>query len=614
MEQEIKYSEHACAACIHFANKRILGRKNISFEDIRKHLLINYSNDNEDGNNVYNVLTNIFKDYRLRMREVDEKKARLAVMKGRPCVATFSLSAKQWANFSGFFEINETKYLDKVTINKDDYPEKYYSTGGGHAVVLIEVDQEGLTFLNSWGITWGDFGKFRVKNADVLVNEETLRQMKFYDIFFYESDLSDYEKNYYEKNHEKYVSNTLSFIIGSEDEINKLMNKNIKCKKCYKYSKARLYKGNIFIVKCPLCLAKYEPVDENLKNCVYLREILPDEDNYSLDNSELLKELKEEIDANRIEEENKEIIFDKFHASVNMLLILSDKSICACSSDCSIKIFKIKNRKNFDIIIDVTNAHSDKIWCIEEIQFKILASGAYKDIKIWKINRNDLSLIKIIDNAHYDYLNKIIKLNDNEFASCSRDGQIKIWNNNYNEKAYIKAHNKYVNCILKMNNILISGSNGEKCIKFWDLNNFSLINNFKNIYSTAYNNSLLQVGNNLFVGENDGIRIFSFVGNKIESSFYEDKDLEKCLSLSYLGNNIIIAGSTTGFIYLYRIIKNRNITLENINVIRNNLLAIKGRYDYAVSCLAFLNGFDSLIISGSIDGIIKLYQCDINKF
>ena len=44
------------------------------------------------------------------------------------------------------------------------------------------------------------------------------------------------------------------------------MNKNIKCKKCYKYSKARLYKGNIFIVKCP---AKYEPVDENLKNCVY---------------------------------------------------------------------------------------------------------------------------------------------------------------------------------------------------------------------------------------------------------------------------------------------------------------------------------------------------------
>ena len=34
---------NACAACIHFANMRILGRKQISFEDIRIHLIINYS-------------------------------------------------------------------------------------------------------------------------------------------------------------------------------------------------------------------------------------------------------------------------------------------------------------------------------------------------------------------------------------------------------------------------------------------------------------------------------------------------------------------------------------------------------------------------------------------
>ena len=47
------------------------------------------------------------------MQEVDEKNARLAVMKGRPCIATFYLSAKQWANFSGFFDDNKTKYLDK---------------------------------------------------------------------------------------------------------------------------------------------------------------------------------------------------------------------------------------------------------------------------------------------------------------------------------------------------------------------------------------------------------------------------------------------------------------------------------------------------------------------
>ena len=221
---------NACAACIHFANKRILGRKNISFEDIRKHLIVNYSIGNKDGNIISKALNNIYNDYKLRMKEIDEKSARLAVMRGRPCIATFSLTAKQWANFSGFFDVNPKQYLDEATINKNDYPVEYYSSGGGHAVVLIEVSHEGLTFLNSWGITFGDFGKFRIKNTNVLTEGEKGYKIRFFDVFFEESDLSSYEINYYKENHEKYVSNTLSYIIGSENEINELMNKNVKCK------------------------------------------------------------------------------------------------------------------------------------------------------------------------------------------------------------------------------------------------------------------------------------------------------------------------------------------------------------------------------------------------
>ena len=78
------------------------------------------------------------------------------------------------------------------------------------------------------------------------------------------------------------------------------------------------------------------------------------------------------------------------------------------------------------------------------------------------------------------------------------------------------------------------------------------------------------------------------------------------MALCYLGNNIIIAGSTTGFIYLYKIKENNDIiTLENINIIRNNLKAIKGKYDYSVTCLLF---FNNLIISGSIDSLINVYK------
>ena len=44
----------------------------------------------------------------------------------------------------------------------------------------------------------------------------------------------------------------------------------------------------------------------------------------------------------------------------------------------------------------------------------------------WKTKFNNNNLI---NNAHDDYLNKIIKLDNQEFSTCSRDGKIKFWTN-----------------------------------------------------------------------------------------------------------------------------------------------------------------------------------------
>ena len=323
-----------------------------------------------------------------------------------------------------------------------------------------------------------------------------------------------------------------------------------------------------------------------------------------------------ESDYNSIKENNitkniyKEIaLFHKFKDSVNDVLILSDKRLCSCSSDCSIKIFDIRN-STFDLKIDKIKAHSDKIWCIEEIKKNILASGGKNDIKIWQINDNDLTLIKSINYAHNDYLNKIIKLNNNEFASCARDGKVKIWNENYAEKKCINAHSTYVNSILKLNNdILVSGSNGEGALKFWNLNDFSLYKTFNNIYSTAYNNSLIEIDNILFVGEKGGIRIFQVKNNNnIDSTIYKDSSIW-ILSLSSIGNDIIIAGAKNGNIYLYKIIKQGNINLENINVIQNNVKIVKNEFNYSISGLTYYSQYNkSFIISCSVDGNIKMYE------
>ena len=100
-------------------------------------------------------------------------------------------------------------------------------------------------------------------------------------------------------------------------------------------------------------------------------------------------------------------------------------------------------------------------------KFNVLASGGFKDIKIWKIEKQNLTLITSINNAHDDYLNKIIKLDNQEFSTCSRDGKIKFWTNQYKEKYKIYAHSSYINSILKLKSgKLVSGSNGDQKLNF----------------------------------------------------------------------------------------------------------------------------------------------------
>jgi hypothetical protein len=54
-----------------------------------------------------------------------------------------------------------------------------------------------MTFLNSWGIGFGDFGKFRIKNGDVLTDGNNNDKIKFYDVYWTLNDLSYDEKKYY---------------------------------------------------------------------------------------------------------------------------------------------------------------------------------------------------------------------------------------------------------------------------------------------------------------------------------------------------------------------------------------------------------------------------------
>ena len=144
------------------------------FNDLRDYLINKY---NEKGKKVYqmaNILDDILPKYFLRYsyyntNNIHEDKIKTIIMRGRPLVFTFTLSAKQWYNFGKFFDNNKKGILTKEILNKD-IPKYLYEkeTSGGHAVILIEYNEDGFVCLNSWGKDFGDNGKFRIKNLNVL--------------------------------------------------------------------------------------------------------------------------------------------------------------------------------------------------------------------------------------------------------------------------------------------------------------------------------------------------------------------------------------------------------------------------------------------------------------
>ena len=65
----------------------------------------------------------------------------------------------------------------------------------GHAVVLAHYGKNFIEFHNSWGDEFGIQGSFRIEDSNVLNN------MKFIDVYWYESDLTEGEREVYYKNH-----------------------------------------------------------------------------------------------------------------------------------------------------------------------------------------------------------------------------------------------------------------------------------------------------------------------------------------------------------------------------------------------------------------------------
>lgn len=197
---------HATRNIIRMARARIYP-PNIPDPDALEQEIIKefpYQFDNEGkvkGRNTLEVLKKMVPKYRLNVNQIlgnnnkeIEQKVKIILLRRRPVVLSFRLTNQQWNNFSNFFGQNSPRKRDIITkeeINKNvPIGDK---DGGGHAVVITKYSLDCFTVLNSWGDLWGDNGFFKIKDFSVFY------QFKCFDVYFTLNDLTQYEKDEYQK-------------------------------------------------------------------------------------------------------------------------------------------------------------------------------------------------------------------------------------------------------------------------------------------------------------------------------------------------------------------------------------------------------------------------------
>jgi len=232
--------------------------------------------------------------------------------------------------------------------------------------------------------------------------------------------------------------------------------------------------------------------------------------------------------------------------SGNIISILFDKSI---------KIYD----NYFNIIQTIPNGHNDYITYVNIKNEDNFVTYSLKNIKTWiKIKekfKEEYSLNKIINNAHEDWINKVIYNKNLNLISCSDDKSIKIWeednNNNYQCITVLRHDDEiYSILLLEDKNILISS--GLDGTKFWNLNNYENIFHIKQVICLC-NNALNRIDNErIIIGGNiDGI--IKIISIKEKTIVKEIKNEFPCLGICIINEKgLFLIGGKSKNIKIYR--------------------------------------------------------------
>ena len=219
---------YSLAQIICMANARKYGRKLDNFKTIYDSITKIYGKNGKTDEEREKIMNAILKkDFDLDFEKIiDENKLKEFINKGIKCICSFSLSNREWENFSNYYlkdqsNDKEEKILTKEILDQPIDNINNLNEISRHSVILIDIDKDdNYILLNSWGQKWGNKGLFKAK-------KECLKNSVFYAVYSNPSLLKKEEVEAWNK-----LKNTIK---NSLKEI-----ELIRCPKCKR--KARIEK------------------------------------------------------------------------------------------------------------------------------------------------------------------------------------------------------------------------------------------------------------------------------------------------------------------------------------------------------------------------------------